>query len=118
MLNFNSGEIKSSIEKFKRMLKTNMNFYFDAQEFEDIIVHYLSHGDNQLAKKALQMGLGQHPSCHELLLLQSEINILDKNYDVAKETFRMHRNILILLMRKLLYKEQLLHLKKGIIRVL
>ena len=83
MLNFNSGEIKSSIEKFKRMLKTNMNFYFDAQEFEDIIVHYLSHGDNQLAKKALQMGLGQHPSCHSLLLLQSEINILDKNYDVA-----------------------------------
>ena len=83
MLNFNSEEIKSSIEKFKRMLKTNMNFYFDAQEFEDIIVHYLSHGDNQLAKKALQMGLGQHPNCHALLLLQSEINILDENYDLA-----------------------------------
>ena len=46
MLNFNSGETKSSIEKFKRMLKTNLNFYFDAQEFEDIIVHYLGFGDN------------------------------------------------------------------------
>ena len=83
MLNFNSGETKSSIEKFKRMLKTNLNFYFDAQEFEDIIVHYLGFGDNQLAKKALQMGLDQHPSCHGLLLLQSELYIIDEKYDTA-----------------------------------
>ena len=83
MLNFNSVEIKSSIEKFKRMLKTNLNFYFDAQEFEDIIVHYLGFGDNQLAKKALQMGLDQHPSCHGLLLLQSELYIIDEKYDTA-----------------------------------
>ena len=83
MHNFNSGETKSSIEKFKRMLKTNLNFYFDAQEFEDIIVHYLGFGDNQLAKKALQMGLDQHPSCHGLLLLQSELYIIDEKYDTA-----------------------------------
>ena len=83
MLNFNSGETKSSIEKFKRMLKTNLNFYFDAQEFEDIIVHYLGFGDNQLAKKALQMGLDQHPSCHGLLLLKSELYIIDEKYDTA-----------------------------------
>ena len=65
------------------MLKTNLNFYFDAQEFEDIIVHYLGFGDNQLAKKALQMGLDQHPSCHGLLLLQSELYIIDEKYDTA-----------------------------------
>ena len=83
MLNFESGETKSSIEKFKRMLKTNLNFYFDAQEFEDIIVHYLGFGDNQLAKKALQMALDQHPSCHGLLLLKSELYIIDEKYDDA-----------------------------------
>ena len=43
------------------MLKTNLNFYFDAQEFEDIIVYYLGLGDNQLAKKALQNGLRSAP---------------------------------------------------------
>jgi len=85
MLNFDPGETKSSIEKFKRMLKTNLNFYFDAQEFEDIIVHFLGFGDNQLAKKALQMGLEQHPSCHGLLLLQSELHIIDENYDIAAD---------------------------------
>ena len=56
MYNYNSGETKSCVEKFKRMLKTNTNYYFDPQEFEEIIVHYLSHGDKQLAKKALKMG--------------------------------------------------------------
>ena len=56
MYNYNSGETKSCVEKFKRMLKTNMNYYFDPQEFEEIIVYYLSHGDKQLAKRALRMG--------------------------------------------------------------
>ncbi|MGB1404766.1 MAG: hypothetical protein ACPG6F_03790, partial [Flavobacteriaceae bacterium] len=72
MLNFNSEELQSSISKFERMLETNHLYFFDAQEFEDIIVHYLGFGENQLAKKALKMALEQHPSSHELMLLQSE----------------------------------------------
>ena len=83
MLNYNSGEIQSSITKFERMLKTNLIYFFDAQEFEDIIIHYLGFGEKQLAKKALKMGLEQHPSSHGLMLLQSEILILDEKYDVA-----------------------------------
>ena len=83
MYNYNSDGTKSCVEKFKRMLKTNTNYYFDPQEFEEIIVHYLSHGDKQLAKRALRMGLEQHPSFHGLLLLQSEVYILEENYEVA-----------------------------------
>ena len=51
MLGRNAGEIQSSISKFERMLKTNLIYYFDPQEFEDIVVHYLGFGENQLAKK-------------------------------------------------------------------
>ena len=65
------------------MLKTNLTYYFDPQEFEDIVVHYLGFGENQTAKKALNMGLEQHPSSIVLMLLQSEIFILDKKYDLA-----------------------------------
>ena len=83
MLNFNSEEIQSSITKFEQMLKTNLIYFFDAQEFEDIIVHYLSFGEHQLAKKALKMGLEQHPSSLGLMLLQSEIFILDEKYEMA-----------------------------------
>ena len=83
MLNYNSEETQSSITKFEQMLNTNHTYFFDAQEFEDIIVYYLGFGENQLAKKALKMGLEQHPSSHELLLLQSEVFILDEKYDAA-----------------------------------
>ena len=85
MLNYNSEEAQSSISKFEQMLKTNLIYFFDAQEFEDIVIHYLGFGDNQLAEKALKMGLDQHPESHELMLLQSEMLILDQKYDMALE---------------------------------
>ena len=83
MLDFNSENTQSSIIKFERMLKTNHVYFFDAQEFEDIIFHYLGLAENSLAKKALKMGLNQHPSNLELMLLQSEIFILDQKYENA-----------------------------------
>ena len=55
MLERNPGEIQPSISKFERMLKTNLIYYFDPQEFEDIVTHYLGFGENQIAKKALKM---------------------------------------------------------------
>ena len=85
MLNYNSEETQSSIFKFEQMLKTNLIYFFDAQEFEDIVIYYLGIGENQLAKKAIKMGLEQHPSCHELMLLQSETFILDEKYEMALE---------------------------------
>ena len=83
MLDYNSEETRSSITKFEQMLKTNLVYFFDAQEFEDIVIHYLGFGENQIAKKALKMGLEQHPDSNELLLLQSEIFILEEKYDSA-----------------------------------
>ncbi len=85
MLNYNSEETQSSVLKFEQMLKTNLIYFFDAQEFEDIVVHYLGFGENQLAKKALKMALEQHPSNYELMLLQSEIFILEEQYESALE---------------------------------
>ena len=85
MLNYNSEETQSSVLKFEQMLKTNLIYFFDAQEFEDIIIHYLGFGENQLAKKALKLALEQHPSSYELMLLQSEIFILEEKYELALE---------------------------------
>ena len=83
MFNYNSGETQSSVKKFEQMLKTNLIYFFDAQEFEDIVVHYLGFGENHLAKKALKMGLDQHPDCLPLLLLQSEVLIIDEKFEMA-----------------------------------
>lgn len=84
MFNTNEEESLPSIKKFEQMLKTNHLYFFDAQEFEDIVLHYLGYGQNQLAKKAIKMGLDQHPKDIELLLLQSEIFIMDEKHDAAQ----------------------------------
>ena len=84
MFESNSEELKPSIEKFEQMLKTNHIYFFDAQEFEDIVLHYIGYGQNQLAKKAIKMGLDQHPHDIELLLLQSEMLIIDDKYEAAQ----------------------------------
>ena len=43
-----------SLTRFESMLKTNDVLFFDSEEFEDIIHHYLENGKIALAKKAKQ----------------------------------------------------------------
>ena len=50
-----------SLTKFESMLKTNNVLFFDSSEFENIIHHYLEQGKIALAKKAIKLGLQQHP---------------------------------------------------------
>ena len=44
-----------SLSKFESMLKTNKVLFFDSEEFEEIILHYLDMGKSALAKKALKL---------------------------------------------------------------
>ena len=66
-----------SLTKFEQMLKTNQVLFFDAIEFENIIHHYIDFAQYTLAKKALKMGMEQHPQNIELMLLNSEVLIFD-----------------------------------------
>ena len=66
-----------SLTKFEQMLKTNQVLFFDAIEFENIIHHYIDFAQYTLAKKALKMGMEQHPQNVELMLLNSEVLIFD-----------------------------------------
>ncbi len=50
-----------SLSKFELMLKTDSNYFFDTIEFEQIIQHYLDVGKHAIARKALILGLQQHP---------------------------------------------------------
>ena len=64
-----------SLLKFESMLKTNNVYFFDLVEFEEIIIHYLDAGKHALAKKAVKLGLEQHPNSIDLKLLQVELFI-------------------------------------------
>jgi len=65
------------------MLKTNNIYFFDLVEFEEIIIHYLDAGKHSLAKKAVKLGLEQHPASIDLKLLQVELYIFENEIDNA-----------------------------------
>ncbi|MGJ8731749.1 tetratricopeptide repeat protein [Cellulophaga fucicola] len=72
------------IAKFESMLKTDDVYFFDAEDFEDIIHHYLNNGKMSLAKKAIKIGLTQHPSTIELKLLEVEVHVFENNLELAE----------------------------------
>lgn len=74
-----------SITKFESMLKTNSVLFFDSEEFENIIHHYLNNGKIALAKKAIKLGLEQHPTSTSLKLFKVEIFVFENQLDLANE---------------------------------
>ena len=74
-----------SLSKFESMLKTNKVFFFDSEEFEDIILHYMDTGRLNLAKKALKLGIEQHPKSTGLKLVQVEMLIYEDKLEIAEK---------------------------------
>ncbi len=74
-----------SLSKFESMLKTNKVLFFDSEEFEDIILHYMDIGKSSLAKKALKLALEQHPKSTGLKLVQVEMLVFDDKLDIAEK---------------------------------
>ncbi len=79
------SEYNKPLKKFESMLKTNNVYFFDSLEFEEIIQYYIDSGKTALAKKALMLGLEQHPMSISLKLLDAEILIFDNKYAAAIE---------------------------------
>ena len=65
------------LSKFESMLKTNHVLFFDSEEFENIIHHYLNQGKIALAKKAIKLGLDQHTSSINLKLFKVEVYVFE-----------------------------------------
>ncbi len=79
------------LTKFESMLKTNHVLFFDSEEFENIIHHYLNQGKIALAKKAIKLGLDQHPTSTNLKLFKVEIYIFeDKLIEANKLLNELH----------------------------
>jgi tetratricopeptide (TPR) repeat protein len=74
-----------SLSKFESMLKTNKVLFFDSEEFEEIILHYIDMGKAALAKKALKLALDQHPKSTGLKLVQVEMLIYDDKLEIAEK---------------------------------
>ncbi|RNC84881.1 MAG: tetratricopeptide repeat protein [Winogradskyella sp.] len=79
----NEGFNNLSLTKFESMLKTNDVLFFDSNEFENIIHHYLENGKIALAKKAIKLGLQQHPTSINLRLFKIEILVIENKFEDA-----------------------------------
>lgn len=83
-MKFNHDEEDNfSITRYESMLKSNDVKFFDSNEFESIIHHYLENGKIAKAKKAISLGLSQHPSSVNLKLLQAEVLVFEDRLDKA-----------------------------------
>lgn len=114
-----------SLVKFESMLKTNSIYFFDLVEFEEIIIHYLDVGKISLAKKALKLGLEQHPQSVDLKLLQVELYLTDNEVEKASKLLKRialiaPNNDEVFIQRatisskKGFHKEAIIHLEKAL----
>jgi tetratricopeptide (TPR) repeat protein len=62
-----------TVRRFEQMLKNDEFYFFDVDEFEDLIDHYLESGDPKQALKAAEIGCDQHPSSFTLLLYKAQV---------------------------------------------
>ena len=76
-MEFSHDDNNLPLTKFESMLKTNHILFFDSEEFENIIHHYLNQGKVALAKKAIKLGLEQHPTSINLRLFKVEVYVFE-----------------------------------------
>lgn len=82
-LDHDEENMNFSISRYERMLRSNTVGFFDSNEFENIIHYYLESGKINKAKRAIQIGLSQHPSSIGLKLLEIETLIFEDRLDRA-----------------------------------
>lgn len=71
------GEDKNSIFlKFKNMIEEDQSYFFDSQEYEEIIEYYIEKGEFEIAQQACQFGREQYPFSVEILSQKSQLSIL------------------------------------------
>ncbi|WP_400080386.1 tetratricopeptide repeat protein [Winogradskyella sp. R77965] len=84
-MNYSHEDENFPLTRFESMLKTNDILFFDSSEFENIIHHYLENGKIALSKRAIKLGLEQHPTSINLRLFQVEILVIENKFAEADD---------------------------------
>lgn len=88
--NINLNEL---VERFEKMLKEKKHFFFDTEEYEDLIDYYLQLGETKLATKALDMGMEQYPGSTGLLIRQAQLLVSSNKAEKALKVLAKVENI-------------------------
>ena len=80
-----NDEERLALRKFETMLQTNKLYFFDSEEFEEIVYHYMDLGKMNLAKKAIDLSLSQHPTSIPLKLIKVELLVFENKLKLAEK---------------------------------
>ncbi|NCP45840.1 MAG: hypothetical protein GW818_05300, partial [Flavobacteriales bacterium] len=70
--NEDEDDYTASLNRFEKMLTNNEHYFFDVEEFEDLINHYLDSNELEKAKQVIEISLEQHPSSSILKIKHAE----------------------------------------------
>lgn len=73
------------IKKFEEMIEYNEEYYFDSEELEQVVIHYLEVGDISFAELAVDFALKLHPNSVELKIKKLEVLLEQEQYRHAKD---------------------------------
>jgi len=93
MEEFMSEEERLSLKKFESMLQTNKIYFFDSEEFEEIVYHYMDLGKMNLANKAVDLSLSQHPTSIPLKLIKVELFVFENKLKLAEKLLTIIESI-------------------------
>jgi len=82
---FMSEDERLALRKFESMLQSNKVYFFDSEEFEEIVYHYMDLGKLNLANKAIDLSLSQHPTSLSLKLIKVELLIFQNKHKLASK---------------------------------
>lgn len=100
---------QQSVERYEKMLIQNAVYFFDIEEFEDIIAYYLEHNNTQKAQQAIQIGLQQHPNASNLFYrkaeLYAQIDMPEKALKIIQDIEMIESNSDMLMLKASLYSQ-------------
>ncbi len=64
---------QNCVVRYEAMLSRNDRYFFDVEEFEMIIDHYLEHNDLRQARAVLEYAQAQHPGTVDLLFCEAHV---------------------------------------------
>ncbi len=83
MENSDWEDSKELIDNFKRMVEENASYFFDTDEFEDIIEYFLYTSDLEYAKLSIDAALEQYPNNSFFILKKAHFKLLKQDYQEA-----------------------------------
>ena len=80
----NHRAVLDTVRRFERMVAQHASIFFDLEDFENIIDHYVTNAEFDKALQACEAALGQYPFSTELLIDRAQVTAMRGDYTEAE----------------------------------